>query len=98
MRLKDYAIGFSRRRHRYRRNRLLLAIAARAPTHLLLHMSNSLQRSERDVRLIRIRSRRFSGITFNVNIFSDEQAIGEFRFRRSEIGKVRDILGVERDS
>ena len=39
-----------------------------------------------------MRSRRIGIVTFNVNIFRDDQALGELRFRRSEIGKVRDIL------
>ena len=92
MRLTDYAIGRSKRRLRYRRNRLLLALAARAPTHLLLHLNESLERSKHDVRLITMRSRHISGITFNLNMFSDERALAEFRFRRSEISQVRDVL------
>ena len=80
MRLKDYAVGRSRRRLRYRRNRFLLAIAARAPTDLLLHMSNSLQRSEHDVCIIRIRSRRISAITFNVNFSAMSWGLASFAF------------------
>ena len=92
MRLKDYAIGHSRRRLRARRMRLLLGLQSRAPTALLLKLQHSVRRTQHDINIFCLRSRQISTTSFNLNIYSDEHALSEFRFRASEIGKIRDII------
>ena len=92
MRLKDYAIGNSRRRLRARRTRLLLGLQSRAPTALLLKLQHSVRRAQHDINNFYLRSRQISTTSFNLNIYSDEHALPGFRFRTSEIDRVRDVI------
>lgn len=92
MRQKDYSIGKARQRLRSRRRRFLLALECDADVQLLLRTSQSAARARRDVGHIRLRSRHISTMRFNLNAYSEEQSLSEFRFRKSEIGTVCGVL------
>lgn len=94
MRLTDFTIAKVRRRRRCRRTRLLLALSLKS-THAAFF---ALQRSEqlrRDLNRAIRRLRHIQSIQFNLNNYSEQQSLRDFRFRPSEISRIAEIIGYD---
>lgn len=92
MRQTEFALGKALFR-RHRRNLLAqLAIRSKVPVHVKLKILRRASRSRRDVRRIRIRSLHIKTTYFNLNIFSTEEALRNFRFRPKDIPVIADAM------
>ncbi|PXF49618.1 hypothetical protein BWQ96_00496 [Gracilariopsis chorda] len=93
MKQKDYQIGAAIRRKQKRSRITSLALLAGAKDEVLLRLQKRYRRVARDVRLIQRRSRHISVTSFNVNFFSDEQCLWNFRFRKQDLGAIIALTG-----
>lgn len=92
MRLTDFAIGKVRRRRRSLRFRLLLGLSIKS-TPAVYYALRRCTRSTNDILRIMRRVRHIRSVTFNLNVYSDEQGLRDFRFRPREIGRIADVIG-----
>jgi len=78
---------------RIRRLRILFmqALYSDSPSLKLL-LVRRLQHAHRDIRLIRTRSIRVSFMIFNINRYSDENCFRDFRFTKTEIPMISDLI------
>ena len=60
---------------------------------MLLILSKRCDIAIKDVNRLRMRKETITGTTFNLNIFSEEQCLTDFRFRKSDIGRVASNIG-----
>lgn len=92
MRLTDSSIGKVRRRRRSLRFRLLLGLSIKSTPEVYYalrrctRITNDILRIMRGVRNIR-------SVTFNLNFYSYEQSLRDFRFRPHEIGRIDNVIG-----
>lgn len=92
MRIKDFAIGKALKRLARSQRRKLLVFALDAPAPLRLSAWRNAARARRDVIKIKMRSRAIRLNYFNLNIYSNESCMGNFRFRIQDIGKVSSTM------
>lgn len=64
-----------------------------APISYYLRLLRKLRENKQNLRLLRVRSILISSITFNLNSYSDEQCLTDFRFRRCELLLISEIVG-----
>lgn len=93
MRQTDYAIGKARKRRRRKHLSLQLAICADATASLQMRAWRKSRKARHDVRRIRLRSLQMKTHYFNLNAFSNEQALRDFRFRVCDIPTISDVTG-----
>ena len=93
MRLTDFTIGKLRSRMYRKRQLLHPALLADVDDVFLLHDSRLLDILAKDRARLCARSSTISSTYFNLNVFSDQESLSLFRFRKAEIGTIADILG-----
>lgn len=70
-----------------------MAIELELDPLVVRHFYRQLKKVKYDLHKMKARKRYISTTTFNLNIFSEEQSLKEFRFRTTEIGTVADLIG-----
>ena len=93
MRLTDFTIGKLRSRMYRKRQLLHLALLTDMDDVFLLHDSLILDILAKDRARLCARSSTISSTYFILNIFSEQESLSLFRFRKAEIGTVADTLG-----
>jgi len=93
MRQTDYKIGAAVSRTKRRRETFHRSLLTTASPIMQFHAYQKLKRTRQDVRKINLRSLQVSSATFNLNSYSDHDALSEFRFRTREIGRIAEVMG-----
>lgn len=88
MRQKDYEIGRARRLQAKRKRLMQTAVLFDAPDEILLRSRKRYRSAKSDVRRICARSFHISSTTFNINVFSEEECLRNFRFLHRDLGRV----------
>lgn len=92
MRQIDYSIGKAERRLIQSQRRFRLSRRT-SPVSTQIRILRRVRASQDDVHLIRYRSMNISGMRFNINMYSDEKCLRDFRFRRYELPIIMDQVG-----
>lgn len=93
MRLTEFTIGKLRSKMYRKRQLLHIALLADVDDVFLLYDSRLLDMMAKDRARLCARSSTISSTYFNLNIFSEQESLSLFRFRKHEIGRVADTLG-----
>lgn len=93
MRQTDFTIGKVRHRLSRRRKRFRWALLMNLDYRSVYVLLKRCRQSKRDLAKISLRKRLIRSTTFNINVFSDEQSLKDFRFRPHEISKVAELIG-----
>ena len=72
---------------------MLLLHAVEAPSTFVIKACEKAKRSRRDILRIRIRSLYISCNSFNLNMYSDEWSLRDFRFQVKHIGRISACMG-----
>ena len=93
MRQTDFTIGKTVARYRSQQRRALILQALDAPVWYTIRALRKARRTRKDIHKIKIRSISISINTFNINIYSDEWAVRDFRFQVKDISKISGAMG-----
>ena len=88
MRQTDFCIGqvgtSIKRKSRMLTNSMILNM----DVAILYHVHRKLKKRKMDLRKLLQRKRHVKGVTFNLNAFSENQSLTDFRFPKSDVQKV----------
>ena len=93
VRQEDYTIGRAMARQKRRLRRFHLCLAHDAPAEVTLQCWRKAKDADVDVLNIRARNLQIQSMCFNLNTYSEEQALHNFRFRKRDILKVCEAVG-----
>ena len=93
MRQTEFTIGKTVARYRSQERRALIIHALDAPQRYTVRALQKARRTRKDIRKINIRSISIWSNTFNINEYSDEWAVQEFRFQVKDISKISGAMG-----
>ena len=80
MRQTDFSIGEVKQTIARKRKWLRRAMVFEMDVQLLYHVHCRLRERKKDLERIRVRKRHVNGHTFNLNVFSENQSMTDFRF------------------
>lgn len=92
MRQTDYTINQTKRKIQRYANRLRLGIIVREDIAVLLRLRTKGDKCRQDLQRLEARKRHIKTINFNLNSFSSEACLKNFRFLPTEIQKVAEIM------
>ena len=92
MKQKNFAVGKESRRCNRQSRRLRLSLLEDADDDIVLSLSYRYWKIRSDLKRIHLSSKTISSIRFNINAMSDEECLTMFRFRPSEIDKLRALI------
>ena len=93
MRQTDYTISKTKVRIDKYSNMLRLAIIVRADVAILIRLQRKCRKCKEDLLKLKERKQHMKSINFNLNAYSNEECLKQFRFFPAEIKKVSDIIG-----
>lgn len=88
MRIADYALNKHRQRRRQWQRRALEALVLNLADVLVLGAMNRAIQEHGNVKKLLTRTKHIVGVTFNINIYSDQECLSEYWFKRADIGVV----------
>ena len=93
MRQTDYTISKTKLRIDKYSNMLRLAIIVRADVAILIRLQLKCRKCKEDLLKLKARKQHIKSINFNLNAYSNEECLKQFRFFPAEIKKASDIIG-----
>ena len=93
MRQSDFILSKALARRKVKRHRALFLRLTDAPLLFTLRSIKKARQSSLDVLKINLRSISISTHSFNINIYSDESALRDFRFRARDIAQITSAMG-----
>ena len=90
---KSYRIGQGRSRRKRHLKLLGIAVQADAAPDIVSRCLSRFLAAKQDIRNISARALQTRSVCFNLNAYSEEQALQEFRFRKRDVGHVCNAIG-----
>ena len=95
MKQKKYGLTESIRRLSNKNRSFLSLIIFDCSTAACLLTLKKIVEAKRHIQMLRRRTKQITSVTFNLNVYSDLQALRDFRFRVHEIGRVAQLMHCE---
>lgn len=93
MRIADYQISKCKRRRSLWRRRLHTAVVHDLDDIFVRAAATFIIREDREISKLKLRTRHVQSVYFNINILSDQQCLGDFRFKKQDIGSLCERVG-----
>lgn len=98
MRITDQSLNKIKKKRKKSRTLILLSLLFKLPLHVTYQCFLRLRSNNNEERIILRRKRHIQINNFNINLYSQEQCLTDFRFLRSDVAKIATICNFTNNS